>query len=482
MHMIPGQSLQEDMAEAIAPALRAIAASIGPDGRHVIYSNGERVLAARTGSEIARRICSDHFAERLLKEALVDAERQFGDGTARLAVMAGAALAERCRSGAPAVDNEHVIEALALLRPELDAAFAAEARIRDAGAELIAAAGVDSALVALILKADAAAGADGLVEVKEAGENAVFAVDGFSFDARLLSSGAISAMDDVHLIVANEVLSDFKTLAPVIEGFATRGKALVVVARGIEGQALQLLERNRKAGVLKVAALAPHDVGPRAVDILDDLAAVSGATLVCAHAGTSIEQLKPTMLGKAMQYRFVHGRVHLTGANGAIERISMRIEAAEAEIRAKRYLPLDREHAERRRARLVGRWVELNIARGFDSVTQVETVRRAIVALRAARTDGVITGGGHGLESVADRLKGTGRDDPARRAAMAMIDAALRSPGRCLRRNSAETRPAATGTMPAPVADPARLSRDLLDVALSLAVRLAGIGGAVLRH
>lgn len=482
MRMTAGQSLQEDIAEAIAPALRAIAASIGPDGRHVIYSNGERVLAARTGSEIARRICSDHFAERLLKEALVDAERQFGDGTARLAVMAGAALAERCRSGVPAVDNERVIEALALLRPELDAAFAAEARICDAGAELVAAAGVDAELVPLILKADTAAGVDGLVEVKEAGKNAVFAVDGFSFDARLVGAGAMPAMDDVHLIVANEILSDFKTLAPVIEGFATRGKALVVVARGVEGQALQLLERNRNAGVVKVAALAPHDAGPRGVDILEDLAAVSGATLVCAHAGTSIERLKPTMLGGAAQYRFERGRVHLAGAKGVTERISMRIEAAEAAIRAKRYLPLDREHAERRRARLAGRWVELNIARGFDSAAQVETARRAIVALRAARTDGVIIGGGHGLEGVADRLKGTSRDDPAQRAAAAMIDAALRSPGRCLRRNSAETRPAAHGPMPALVADPARLSRDLLDVALSLAIRLAGIGGAVLRH
>ncbi|MFC3074317.1 hypothetical protein [Shinella pollutisoli] len=482
MRTLAGQSLQEDIAAAIAPALRAIAASIGPDGRHVLYYTGDRVLTAHTGSEIARRICSDHFAERLLKEALVDAERQFGDGTARLAVMAGAALAERRRPGGPAVESERVIEALAWLRPALDAAFAAETRICDAGAGLIAAAGVDAALVPLILQADAAAGPGGLVEVKEAAEAAVVAADGFSFDARHAGSGPLAAMDDVHLIVANEILSDFKTLAPVIEGFAARGKALVVVARGIEGQALQLLERNRKAGVLKIAALVPADAGPRAAEILEDLAAASGATLVCAQAGTAIERLKPAMLGRAARFRFERGRVHLADAAGAADRIALRIASAEAEIRAKRYLPLDREHAERRRARLAGRWVELTIARGPESGAQAETVRRAIVALRAARTDGVIVGGGRGLEAIADRLKGAGGNDPARLAAAAMIDAALRAPGQCLRRNSAEPRADGRGPMPALVADPARLSRDLLDVALSLAVRLAGIGGAVLRH
>ena len=466
------------MVEAIAPALRAIAASIGPNGRHVIYAAGNRIVAARTGSEIARQICSDHFAERLLKETLVDAEREFGDGTARLAVMAGAALAERRRTGGQLVENERVIEALAGLRPALDAAFVAEARMGEAGAELVAAAGVDPALVPLVLKADAAAGPDGVVEVKDAAENAVLAGDGFSFDARQAGAGALAAMENVNLIVANEVLSDFKTLAPVIEGFAARGKALVIAARGIEGHALQLIESNRRAGILKIAALVPADAGPRAMEILEDLAAASGATLVCAQAGTSIESLKPAMLGKAARFHIEQGRVQLAGAEGCADRIALRIAAAEAEIRAKRYLPLDREHAERRRARLLGRWVELTIANGPDSNVQVETARRAIVALRAARTDGVIVGGGYGLESIAERLRGVGGTDPACRIAAAMVDAALRAPGQCVRRNSTKTAP----DRHRPVADPSRLSRDLLDIALSLAIRLAGIDGAVLRH
>jgi len=478
---LTGTPLQEDIARAIAPALRAIAASIGPDGRHVIYSAGNRVLAARTGSEIARQICSEHYAERLLKEVLVDAERQFGDGTARLAVMADAALTERCRTNGLTVQNERVIEALSGLAPKVTAAFAAETRICDEAAGLVAAAGVDAGLVPMILEADRLAGSSGLVEVKEGAETRMISGYGFSFDARQVGSGAVAAMDNVHLIVANEVLADFKTLSPVVEGFASNGKALVIVARGIEGAALQLVERNRRAGILKIAALVLADVGARAAEVLEDIAAASGATLICARMGTSIEMLRPAMLGKAKQFKFEGGRAHLMEATGCVQDIALRVAAAEAEINAHRYLPFDREHAERRKARLLGQWVELMISRGADSAATVEVARRAIVALRAARRDGVIPGGGCGLERIADRLKGSGGNDPALMAAAAMIDAALRAPGKCLRRNGMIQSDQSDPT-PVVISDPAGLSRDLLDIALSLAIRLAGIGGAVLQH
>lgn len=440
------------------------------------------MLTARTGSEIARQACSDHYAERLLKEVLVDAERKFGDGTARLAVMAGAALAESRRTSGLVVQSGRLVEALAGLRSKLDDAFAAETSSCDAALELIEAAGVSTDLAALILEADAAAGPDGMVEVKEAAEAAVKVGQGFSFHARPVGTGTLAAMENVCVIVANEILSDFRTLAPVIEGFAARGKALVIVARGFEGQAYQLLERNRRAGSLKIASLVPADAGPRAVEILEDLAAACAATMVCSRMGTSIEALKPDMMGKATYFEFERGQVNLKGVDGSPQAIALRIAAAEAEIGAKRYLPLDRELAEHRRARLMGRWSELTVALGPDSAAEVEAARRALGALRAARIHGVIKGGGLGLERIADRLKGTIGHDPAQLAAAAMIDAALRAPGKCLRRNSAGFQSDRNGCVTAGVADPAGLSRDLLEVSLSLAIRLGAIGSAVLQH
>lgn len=477
MRMLAGHPLQQDLVAAIAPALQAIAASIGPEGRHVLYRDGSRIRAARTGSQIARRVCSDHFAARLLKETLVDAERQFGDGTARLAVMAGAALTAWRRAGPDGPHVTHVADALIDLRPVIDAAFAAETHAATQSeaqtAALIAASGCDAALAGLIADARTAA-RGGLIEVREGAATAVAQGAGFCFEATALGTTPPASLTDIHLIVANEVLTDFGALTPVIEGFATSGKALVVVARGIEGAALQLLDRNRQAGILRCAALVPADAGPAAAETLEDLAAATGATLVSAETGTAIGALKPAMLGRAARFNHARGRVELAGATGEAPRIAMRIALAEAEITAKRYLPLDRERAERRRARLAGRWAELTLASGPDTDARVETARRAIAALHSADKDGTIPGAGRGLDAIADRLRATPSRDPARRLGALMIDAALRAPGDCLRRNS-------TGAPLQATADPARLTRDLLDVALSLATGLAGIDGAALR-
>jgi len=477
---IGGHALQEDLAGALVPAFRAIGASLGPDGRHVIYSTGNRVAAAASGSEIARRVCSDHFAARLLKETLVDAERDLGDGTARLAVMAGAALAAARRGIAAGAVPGQVAAALVALRPALDGAFAAE---RAEAIDLVAvalAAGADGALAQRLAEAFAAVGGAGQVEVVEGREPGV-ALDirhGFGFDAKPVGSAGLDAMGPVHLIVANEVIRDFRTLAPVIEGFARSDKSLVIAARGLEQQALHLIERNRQAGVLKVAALLPRDAGPRAAEILEDLAVATGAVLVSDHAEVSLEALKPAMLGRAETYRREGSLVALTGVAGDPARIAPRLRGIEAEIAARRYLPLDREHARQRHARLAGLWAELRIGARSGAGDAVAQARRALASMRSARDGGVIDGGGRGLDRIAARLEARPAGTGSGATAQAMLLAALRAPGICLRRNSGAAGPIRT----APVTDPAGLSRSLLDVALSLAGRLAGLEGAVIRH
>ncbi|MCB6179944.1 hypothetical protein LHP98_17630 [Rhodobacter sp. Har01] len=480
MRATGGAALQREMAEAIAPAVRAIAASLGPEGRHVMFAVGNRVEVAHSGSDIARQICSDHFAARLFKETLVEAEREFGDGTARLAVMAGAALTEGRRALASGLAPARLLDALLALRPALDAAFAAEATAAEDLFAVALSAGAPADLAQLIVEADRAVGDDGLVEVAEGREDepALSLHDGFSFQSKAVGAGNLTAMDDVHLIVANERLDDFRSLTPVVEGFARSGKGLVVVARAIEGQALQLIERNRREGVLRVAALVPEDTGPRAAEILEDLAVATGAVLVSDHTGVRIESLKPAMLGRAQSFRREGQVIRLGGTSGDAGQIALRLAGIAAEVEARKYLPLDREHAARRHARLAGRWAELRIAGSPAATTSVAAARRSIAALRSARANGVIEGAGKGLDRIALRLEHPPASDPAKAAALAVLTAALRAPGLCLRRNAGADGPLTACA----TADPAALSRNLLDVALSLACQLVGLHGAVLRH
>lgn len=485
MRALAGSALQRELAEAIAPAVRAIGASLGPEGRHVLFAVGNRVEIADSGSAIARQICSDHFAARLLKDTLVEAERAFGDGTARLAVMAGAALVEGRRALAAGVTPIQVLDALLDLRPDLDAAFQSEAAVAKDLLAVIFAAGASADLASLILDAYGALGNDGLIDVAEGreGEPTLTLHDGFSFQGQAIGLGDLSAMDNIHLIVANERLDDFRSLSPVIEGFARTGKGLVIAARAIEGQALQLIERNRQQGILRVAALVPTDAGPRAGEILEDLAIATGAALVSGHSGLGIESLKPEMLGQAQSYRRDGQMIRLGGVGGNAGQIALRLAVIAAEVEANRYLPLDREHSMRRYARLSGRWADLRIPRGPAAAAKIATARRAIASLHSARIGGVIEGAGLGLDRIANRLQLQTGSIAAESAALAMLTAALRAPGRCLRRNAGRDEDSGTAASPAiAVADPATLSRNLLDVALSLAGQLAGLEGAVLRH
>ncbi|MBP1807505.1 TCP-1/cpn60 chaperonin family protein [Rubellimicrobium aerolatum] len=479
------------MLRSLAPVMRALGASLGPDERTVLSDFGGRVHQASSGVAIARESCASGgvagIAPTLLKEILVEADRDLGDGTARLGVMVGAALRSGVASLAAGVDGGALARAAASLREDLDLAFRRATRSVPDLPGLARAAGADPALAQHLADAVERAGEAGQVEVFMTPGSGVevIARTGFVFEATDLGAGDPGEMDDVHVIAADEILRDFGSLAPVIEGFATRGKALVIVARGLEGPALALIERNRKAGLARIAALTPRDVGRRAASIIGDLAAATGATVVSDQEGCPMSSLKPSMLGRASSYRRRGAQVELEAPKGAQEMINLRQGIVAGEIRANRHLALDREHAERRMARLRGAWVEVRVGRDVCSCTSdrvADVARRALATMAQARKEGVITGGGIGLDQIADFLEDmcSAASTEADRAARRMAAGAMRSVGQHLRRNSGD-RYAGSVLANAPY-DPTALSRVLLDQAMSAATKLLSLELAVVRH
>ncbi|MDK3019871.1 TCP-1/cpn60 chaperonin family protein [Pseudodonghicola flavimaris] len=485
---IAGEDLRRGVIRSLAPALRAIAAALGPEGRAVLYSTGAAVRRAETGTEIARRFCGEAPAEVLLREALVSAEQDLQDGSARLAVMFDAALTQGARSLAAGEHPTHLSRAVTALKPELDAYFAQETQVTEETGALLTAADLPTDAAALLGQALDAAGPEGHVELSDRDEPGVALnqVTGFTVEMEPLLSGMLDHMERVHLIVANDIISDFARLVPVIDGFARSNKSLVIAARGIEGAARQLLERNRTAGVLRVAALTPRDKGPRAAEILADLAVATGATLVAEETGQPLDTLQPEMLGSAAQLKRNGHRFTLTEPGGDSAAVARRLREIAGEIARHRYLAYDREHAERRHARLSGRWVELMIGPDRCDPGLRGRMARALSALRSARTGGQIAGAGAGLAAVADLLEaGAPADAPAGadRAARRLVAEALRAPERVLRRNAGfDDGHADWARSLPPLADPARLSRSLLDTSLSLALHLLTLETAVLRR
>ena len=168
-------------------------------------------------------------------------------------------------------------------------------------------------------------------------------------------------LDDVFVLVANEVVSEFGPLGPILEGFVSKKKSLAIVARDITGAALEALVRNHRELGLHIVALKPTDVSTRAGAVLEDLTIATGATMVGAELGRSLHQLKPTMLGRAKRMRFHKGRALFIDPKGDQSAIEQRRASLIAEADKARYLAYDREHLLRRSARLGGAWSEVHV-------------------------------------------------------------------------------------------------------------------------
>ena len=230
---------------------------------------------------------------------------------------------------------------------------------------------------------------------------------GFLFEAVAVSNVlAATDLDPAYLLVADERIDEFGPLVPLLEGFASRGKALVVVARDVSGAALHALTRNRVENGLRVAALRPAAVSQHAADILEDLAIATGATLVAERFGTSVAALRPAMLGRCAMFSFARGRAVLQAPEGDPEAVALRRRLLLAEAERRKYLALDRTRLAVRAARLSGRWGRLAIGGRSERETLIITqgARRALASAQAAATGGVLPGGGVGLVQGFDKM------------------------------------------------------------------------------
>lgn len=491
-----GDNVQICLAKSLKVLSRMIGSSLGPDGRAVFFGGDNQVEVAVSGVEIARKASdtqgASSVAPRLLTETLVSAERDLGDGTARLAILACETFTAAQRFATDPLRRLALAERLDGIREDIAEMLEEEQRAGVPDEEIAGAAGVDEDLSSVLASAFRQVGIDGGIDiVVEAGGGVELNVEkGFTFEA-VAAGGANgprieTSLDDVHILAANEAISDFGKLVPVIDGFAARRKSLLIVARQFEGSALAAIERNRREGAVSIVALSPADAGPRAAAVIGDLAVACGAALVDEFAGTTLESLKPDMLGTAKLLRFDRQRVFLEKPGGAIPAIDARLAEISREIEKAKYLSFDREYAERRRARLQGRWAELRIGGvGHHEAKRVEAVsRNAIACMRSASRHGVVEGGGVVLREIADRLVADaqpGESGDAKRVA----GHALRSIETQLQRNSAMSFDISPVWAPvanrASIMDPLRLTQQLVSQALSLASSLLRVEAIVCR-
>ncbi|MCF3932010.1 hypothetical protein L1787_01105 [Acuticoccus sp. M5D2P5] len=388
-----------------------VATTIGPCGRAVLSGRPNRAPEWLSGGyAIAKALEDDAPGRRAgvvaMRELAWQTSQSVGDGTATAILIARALL----RDGEKAILAGHAPTGLRRemereKRTVIAALHAAAEPANEADLLAIAtrAAGGDGALGARIAQAVSAAGADGAVTVARALTERDESVHepGMYFETawaspHLATDPAVSetVVEAPLVLLYNGIVETFSSLSRVLEMIAKAGKSLLIVADAFGDEAIGTLVKNQQNG-LKVAAARAPGAGLWKARYLDDIAAATGASVIAPHFGTSLEGLRPSMLGQAGRARVTARGLAIVDGGGEADTVARYAEGLRVMMEAETSLSLDRERYAERLARFTGGIVEVRVG-GRDKREQDERktqAERALSAVRAALKEGVAPGG-----------------------------------------------------------------------------------------
>ena len=486
-----GNQARGTLARSLAVCANAVATSLGPEGRALLYEQPDGSIARATSGLIAvRRVMQNagphSIAQRLLEETLTRVEQDLGDGTARVALVAVSMFVEIARHLANGVSQRQLAKAIEALEQACGRAMLGRARSADHLASVAWSAAGDSQIAACMSSIDRVlfdADAVDVVSVAGAGV-AVKELRGYRFEIagdvvgrHPDEVGLQLVLHQPYLLVANEIVDDFGALLPILEQFVTRGKTLLIVARGFEGGARQAIVRNRHPLTLNLLAMTPREAGEHAVNSLEDLCIASGATLIDEQAGLSVATARPDQLAHANEAGLKGDALTLTGMQSDTVALARRRRHLFEEAASNGFLSLDRERCLRRATRLNLHWAEMEI--GTDSKhgeARVHAANAALRAVRAASQSGIVDGAGRAMAEVAAQLGQTNlgavEDMATMRAAVDVLGTGLRSVSAALR---ATHLPPPSGKLANAVVDPLSTTNSLIRYAVSLALTLSTV-------
>jgi len=405
----------------------AVKVTLGPKGRNVVI---EKKFGAPTitkdGVTVAKEVELDNRIEdvgaQMLKEVASKTSDDAGDGTTTATVLAQSLVAEGLKNvtaGANPMSIKRGIDAAVGAVVE-----ALQAQSKDLpDSKQIANVGTISAnndheIGTKIAEAMEKVGKDGVITVEESktAETFLETVEGMQFDRGYLSPYFVTnsdnmeaEMDDTYILIYDKKISNMKDLLPLLEKVVQTGKSVVIIAEDIEGEALATLVVNKLRGTFKVLAVKSPGFGDRRKAMLEDIAVLTGGTVISEDAGYKLENATLEYLGTCKRAVSDKDNTTIVGGNGSGDAIKARINEIKVQI-DKTTSDYDREKLQERLAKLSGGVAVINVG----AATEVEMkekkarVEDALHATRAAVEEGIIPGGGVALlraVSALDKVK-----------------------------------------------------------------------------
>jgi chaperonin GroEL len=444
------------MKEGVDQLANAVKVTLGPKGRNVVI---EKKFGApqvsKDGVTVAKEIeLADPYhnlGAQLVKEVASKTADKAGDGTTTATVLAQSIMGvglKNVTAGANPMDlkrgiDKAVAKVIASLKEQSHTIGEDNKKIEQVAT---ISANNDESIGKLIAQAMAKVKKEGVITVEEAKgtDTTVEVVEGMQFDRGYISPYFITDTDKMeavlerpYILLSDKKISSMKDLLPVLEPVAQAGRPLLIIAEDVDGEALATLVVNKLRGSLKIAAVKAPGFGDRRKEMLEDIAILTGGTVVSEEKGLKLDTSNMTVLGEAEKIVIDKENTTIVNGNGEKKNIEARIKQIRVQI-DNTTSDYDKEKLQERLAKLAGGVAVLYIgaASEVEMKEKKDRVDDALSATRAAVEEGIIPGGGVGYIraiSALEKLKGANEDE---NTGIAIVKRAIEEPLRMIVENA----------------------------------------------
>ena len=450
---IEARSSLKDGVDALANAVKI---TLGPKGRNVVIDKKFGApMVTKDGVTVAKEIelkdPIENMGAQMVKEVASKTADDAGDGTTTATVLAQALISEGMRnvsSGANPMDLKRGMDKASIAIVKHLQKMSQEVGNDNSKIEQVAtiSANNDTTIGALIAQAMKTVGNEGVITVEEAKgmDTTVTTVEGMQFDRGYLSPYFVTNQEKMaaelnhpYVLIIDKKISVMKDMLPVLELVMQSGKSLLIIAEDIDGEALATLVINKIRGGLKVAAVKAPGFGERRKAMLEDVAILTGATVITENGGVALENVELSMLGSAENITVDKDNTTIVNGSGEPETIKNRITSVKSQIDSidSEY---DKELLQERLAKLSGGVAVLYVgaASEIEMREKKDRVDDALAATRAAVEEGVVLGGGVALLRAGKILDGYMSPVDDEMTGVDIVSRAIKSPFRTICENA----------------------------------------------
>ncbi|MEY8765927.1 MULTISPECIES: chaperonin GroEL [Francisella] len=443
------------MLDGVNTLANAVKVTLGPKGRNVVLDKSYGAPAiTKDGVSVAKEIeLEDKFENmgaQIVKEVASKTADVAGDGTTTATVLAQALLTEGLKAvaaGMNPMDLKRGIDKAATKLVEelkvLSKPCSDSKSIEQVGT---ISANSDSTVGKLIAEAMAKVGKEGVITVEEGKgfEDELDVVEGMQFDRGYLSpyfatnqENMTTDLESPYILLVDKKISNIRELLPVLEGVSKSGKALLIIAEDVESEALATLVVNNMRGVVKVCAVKAPGFGDRRKAMLEDIAILTGATVISEELGMKLEEANMEHLGTANRVQVTKDDTTIIDGAGDKDAIANRVSQIKANV-AEATSDYDKEKLQERLAKLSGGVAVIRVG----AITEAEMKEKkdrvddALHATRAAVEEGIVAGGGVALIRAQKALDGLTGDNDDQNHGIALLRKAIEAPLRQIVQNA----------------------------------------------